>query len=276
MDQTMGRRTCGALQYYTCARLPVPHAFTTKHGGVSTGACESLNLGFGRGDDPQNVRENYRILTDALHVPYDRLTMTKQVHRECVTVVTEDTVGMGLTRPMAWESDALITNLTNTPLAGFYADCVVTLLYDPVSRSCGVCHAGWRGTALGILPKTVDAMASGLGAQRDSLVAVIGPSIGVCCFETDADVPDAMEAQMGALVRPFIHEKGPKYHVDLQGINAMLLGRAGVRQENIINSGLCTYCNCGEFWSHRVTQGARGVQAGIICIPDMEGEKQYP
>lgn len=274
MDQTMGRRVCGDLQYYTCSRLPVPHAFTTKHGGVSTGACESLNLGFGRGDEPGNVRENYRILTDALHMPYERLTMTKQVHRDRVTVVTEDTVGMGLTRPMIWESDALITSLPNTPLAGFYADCVVTLLYDPASRSCGVCHAGWRGTALGILPKTVDAMAHELGARRDSLVAVIGPSIGVCCFETDADVPEAMEAQMGSLVGPFIEERGPKFHVDLQGINAMLLARAGLRAENIIDSGLCTYCRSDEFWSHRVTQGARGVQAGVICIPDTEGERQ--
>lgn len=70
---------------------------------------------------------------------------------------------------MAWESDALVTNLPDTPLAGFYADCVVTLLYDPASHSCGVCHAGWRGTALGILPKTVDVMAAKLGAKRESL-----------------------------------------------------------------------------------------------------------
>lgn len=275
MDDTMARRACGAFQYYTCTRLPVRHAFTTKRGGVSTGACESMNLGFGRGDDPENVRQNYRILADALSIPYERITMTKQVHRDQVTVVTEETVGMGLTRPMAWESDALITNLPDTPLAGFYADCVVTLLYDPTSQSCGVCHAGWRGTALGILPKTVDAMAAAFGAQRDSLIAVIGPSIGVCCFETDADVPQAMEQQMGAQVQPFIREKGPKFHVDLQGINTMLLQSAGVRAENIVNSGLCTYCHSDEFWSHRVTKGERGVQAGIICLSSTEGEKRF-
>lgn len=266
MDDTMGRRSCGAFQYYACTRLPVRHAFTTKHGGVSRGACESMNLGFGRGDDPDNVRRNYHILADALGMPYERITMTRQVHQDTVTVVTEETVGMGLTRPMAWESDALVTNLPDTPLAGFYADCVVTLLYEPHSQSCGVCHAGWRGTALGILPKTVDAMAGALGARRDSLVAVIGPSIGPCCFETDADVPEAMEKQMGACVRPFIEERGPKFHVDLQGINALLLRQAGVSPENIINSGLCTYCHSDEFWSHRVTRGERGVQAGIICL----------
>ena len=103
MDDTMARRACGAFQYYTCTRLPVRHAFTTKRGGVSTGACESMNLGFGRGDDPENVRRNYHILADALSIPYERITMTKQVHRDAVTVVTEETVGMGLTQPMAWE-----------------------------------------------------------------------------------------------------------------------------------------------------------------------------
>ncbi len=260
------RRQNGAFCYYTCPRLPVRHAFTTKYGGVSTGACQSMNLGFGRGDDPDNVRRNYRILSAALSLPYDRITMTRQVHQDTVVSVTADTAGTGLTLPLAWEADALITNLPGIPLAGFYADCVVTLLYDPASHSCGVCHAGWRGTARGILQKTVDAMAAQLGAQRDSLLAVIGPSIRVCCFETDADVPDAMEQQMGAWVQPFIHEKGPKFHVDLQGINAAQLQNAGLRPENIVDSGLCTYCHSDEFWSHRVTKGARGVQAGIICL----------
>lgn len=266
MDITMRRCTCGTLSYYTSARIPVRHAFTTKAGGVSTGVCESLNLGFNRGDARENVLENYRILTAALEMPYDRLTMTKQVHRDEVSVVTEETAGMGLTRPMAWESDALVTNLPNTPLAGFYADCVVTLLYDAVSGSCGVCHSGWRGTAMGILPKTVDVMAERLGAKRESLVAVIGPSIGQCCFETDADVPEAMEREMGDQVHPFVQARGEKFYVDLQGINAMLLRGAGLDAGNIIDSGLCTYCHSDEFWSHRVTHGERGVQAGIICL----------
>lgn len=266
MNHTMRRNTHGTLTYYTCTRIPVRHAFTTKAGGVSTGACESLNLGFGRGDTRENVLRNYDILTTALDMPHDHVTMTHQVHEAEVSVVTEDAVGMGLHKPMTWASDALVTRLPGVPLAGFYADCVVTLLYDPASHTCGVCHAGWRGTALGILPRTVDTMAEKLGAKRDSLVAVIGPSIGQCCFETDADVPEAMERQMGAAVRPFIETRGEKFHVDLQGINAMLLRKAGLAAEHIVDSGLCTYCRSDEFWSHRVTAGKRGVQAGIICL----------
>ena len=71
---------------------------------------------------------------------------------------------------------------------------------------------------------------------------------------------------MGAAVRPFIAARGVKFHVDLQGINTMLLKNAGLAAENILDSGLCTYCHSGEFWSHRVTHGRRGVQAGVICL----------
>ena len=83
---------------------------------------------------------------------------------------------------------------------------------------------------------------------------------------TDADVPEAMEELLGAQVHPFIMEKGPKFHVDLQGIGVKLLQDAGLLAENVIDSGICTMCHSDEFWSHRVTHGVRGVQGGMICL----------
>lgn len=267
MSQFMRRITRGGVPFYTCSRLQtVRHAFTTKAGGVSHGDCESLNLGFNRGDTRENVLQNYHILADALSVPYDRLTATCQVHRDEVSVVTKEHVGMGLARPMAWESDAIVTALPDTPLVGYYADCVVTLLYDPATHTCGVCHSGWRGTAMAILRRTAGVMAQSLGTRLESLVAVMGPSIHPCCFETDADVPAEMERRLGARIQPFISARGAKFHVDLQSINAMLLEEAGLLPENIIDSGICTMCRSGEFWSHRATQGRRGVQAAVICL----------
>ena len=242
------------------------HAFTTKYGGVSTGHCESLNLGFSRGDEEASVRENYRRLAEALGVDEKRFTLTRQIHETEVSVVGEEQVGMGLHRPMAWRSDAIVTALPDTPLCGFYADCVVTLLYDPATHTAGVAHAGWRGMAGGILPKTVEVMVARLGARRESLIAVLGPSIRQECFETDADVPEAMERLLGVAVRPYIREKGAKFHVDLQGIGVKLLRDAGLAPENVIDSGLCTMCHSDEFWSHRATRGVRGVQGGVLCL----------
>ena len=121
-----------------------------EHGRVRK-AC---NLGFNRGDELENVRENYRLLGETLGV--DETTherSTKQIHDTQVSVVTEDKVGMGLHRPMEWQSDAIVTALPDTPIIGFYADCVVTLLYDPATHTAGVCHSGWRGMARAFCPK---------------------------------------------------------------------------------------------------------------------------
>lgn len=266
MNPLMRRRQNGSLIYYTCDRIAEPHCFTTKFGGVSSGDCAGLNFRRGHGDSEENIIRNYHILADSLNIPAERLTITNQVHENRVIAVTEENVGTGLAKPLDWEVDALITDLPNTPLVGFYADCVVTLLCDPVSRSCGVCHAGWRGTAREILGKTVDRMVEQYHADRASMIAVIGPSIRSCCFETDADVPTAMENMMGAQVEPFVQPRGQKFYVDLQGINRMTLLAAGVRVENIVDSGICTKCEHEEFWSHRATNGRRGVQAGVICL----------
>lgn len=266
MNPLMHRQQRGELVYYTCGKIAQPHGFTTKFGGVSSGDCAGLNFRRGYGDSEENVLRNYHILSEALDIPFENLTLTHQVHEDHVIAVTEETVGTGIVKPLSWDVDALVTNLTDVPLVGFYADCVVTLLYDPVSRSCGVCHAGWRGTAREIVGKTVDRMAELYGADRNSIVAAIGPSIRSCCFETDADVPTAMEQVMGARVQPFVQPRGQKFYVDLQGINHMTLLGAGLQEENIVDSGICTKCEHEEFWSHRATNGRRGVQAGVICL----------
>lgn len=92
------------------------------------------------------------------------MTLTKQIHDTQVSVVTEDKVGMGLHRPMEWQSDAIVTALADTPIIGFYADCVVTLLYDR-RRIPQACVIPLARHAAGILPKTVDVMASSSGTN---------------------------------------------------------------------------------------------------------------
>ena len=227
MHPSMHRNERGSFIYYTCDRLPVRHAFTTKFGGVSRGDCESLNLGFNRGDERENVYENYRLMAEGLGMDEKRITMTRQIHDTQISVVTEDKAGMGLHQPMAWESDAIVTALPETPLCGFYADCVVTLFYDPATRTAGVAHAGWRGMAAGILPKTVDVMAEKLGTKRESLIAVLGPSIRQECFETDADVPEAMEELLGAQVHPFIMENEKWFVIGFIAVSTVIMTLLG-------------------------------------------------
>ena len=249
MNESMCRVQRGSFVYYTCRRIPVRHAFTTKFGGVSTGACESLNLGFNRGDELENVRENYRLLGEALGVDETRMTLTKQIHDTQISVVTEGEVGMGLHQPdgvgVGRDRDRPArTRRIVRLLRGLRGDAVLRS-GDRRPQACA--HSGWRGMAAGILPKTVEVMAEQLGTKRESLIAVLGPSIRQECFETDADVPEAMEepARRAACIRSSWRKVveipcGPAGHW-----RQSCCSDAGLSAENVIDSGICTMCHVG-------------------------------
>lgn len=254
------------LEYLTAEGIAVPHCFTTRYGGVSTGAQASLNLAYCSSDTMENVETNLRILADALGFDPRKLVMTRQIHSDIVRVVTEKDA-VGLCHRDYPECDALVTNTPGVTLLVFTADCTPLLFYDPVTGAVGAAHAGWRGTAKAIGVKTVEAMIRHFGCKPENIRAAIGPNIAQCHFETDADVPQAMRAAFGEGVEEYIEKRGEKYHLDLKGINALALARAGVRHIEI--SGECTYCQNQRFWSHRVTKGVRGSQGAVICCKEV-------
>lgn len=251
----------GTLEYLTAEGITVPHCFTTRHGGVSTGSQSSLNLAVGRGDSMENVEKNLHILGNALGFDPEKLVMTMQIHSDLVRVVTEQDCN-GLCHRNYPQCDALVTNTPGVALLVFTADCTPLLFHDPVTGAVGAAHAGWRGTAQAIGARVVEAMAEHFGAEPENIRAAIGPNIGLCHFETDADVPEAMLRAYGEEVREYIRENGEKYFLDLKAINALSLRRAGVKHIEI--SDACTMCQPNRFWSHRVTKGDRGSQGAII------------
>ncbi|MBQ7229388.1 MAG: peptidoglycan editing factor PgeF [Oscillospiraceae bacterium] len=252
----------GKLEYLTAEGITVPHCFTTRFGGVSAGYLSSLNLGIHRGDMPGNVVKNYEILGEAIGFDIHDLVFTRQTHTDIVRVVGAENRGEGLFREVEPECDALVTDTPGVTLAAFTADCTPILLHDPVTGAVGAVHAGWRGTVADIAGKAVRAMAEQFGARPEDIRAAIGPNIGVCCFETHADVPDAVRAVLGEEAESFIVPAGEKFRVDLKGVNAALLHRAGVRHIEI--SCDCTACQPNRFWSHRRVGNDRGSLAAII------------
>lgn len=256
----------GTLEYLTADGISVPHCFTTRHGGVSTGTQASLNLAYGRGDTMENVETNIGILANALGFAPEKLVLTRQTHSDIVRVVTEADCS-GLCHRDYPECDALVTNTPGVSLMVFTADCTPLLLHDPVTGAVGAAHAGWRGTAQAIGAKTVEAMVKHFGCKPENIRAAIGPNIAQCHFETDADVPNAMVAAFGEDVTPFIETRGEKYYLDLKAINALILRRCGVVHIDISED--CTYCQCDRFWSHRVTKGERGSQGAVICCKEV-------
>jgi len=252
----------GKLEYEVSSLLTVPHCFTTRLGGVSAGYLSSLNLGIHRGDTPENVVENHRILGAAVGFAPEQTVFTRQTHTDIVRVVDERNAGEGLFRQVEPECDALVTNTPGLALCAFTADCTPILLHDPVTGAVGAVHADWRGTVAGIAAKTVQAMCRNYGAKPENIRAAIGPNIGGCCFETGEDVPAALRQLLGADAEPFIRPKGEKYLVNLKGANRKILENAGVGQVEL--SGSCTYCRPDRFWSHRRVGQDRGSLAAII------------
>ena len=252
----------GTLEYLVAEGICVPHAFTTRLGGVSREHLSALNLTLHRGDEVENVEENYRLLTEALGVDKEKLVLTRQVHGDEILVVTEADC-RGVDHDLYPQCDGLITNTPGVSLVVFTADCTPILLHDPITGAVGAAHAGWRGTALDIAGKTVAKMAAEFGCRPEHIRAAIGPNIGPCCFETDADVPQAMMDTFGAEAEQWIRAANDKFYVNLKALNALALRRAGVGHIEISED--CTMCAPHRYWSHRYTRGLRGSQGALIC-----------
>ncbi len=254
----------GSLEYLTAQEIGTPHCFTTRLGGVSQGYLESLNIGTSRGDDPENVLENYRRLGAAIGFDVHDLVLSRQTHSNIVYTATEQDRGAGLFTPHLEECDGLITATPGLALVIFTADCTPILFWDSKTGAVGAAHAGWRGTVSGIGARVVEAMERELGCRRENIRAAIGPNIGACHFETDSDVPQAFRAAFGGAVEQWITPVGSKYHLDLKEINRWILNEAGVSRVEVSED--CTVCSSHRFWSHRVTGGQRGSQgATIVC-----------
>ena len=251
----------GQLEYLTAEDISVPHCFTTRRGGVSQGIFDSMNIAIKEGETPENVERNLAILADALDFRLEDLICTRQTHSDIIRVVTKADHVSIFHRDYP-ECDGLVTNDPGAALIIYTADCTPLLFHDPVTGAVGVAHAGWRGTAADIGGKTVRKMAEAFGCDPKNIRAAIGPNISGCCFETDADVPDAMLAALGEEAKAHIRQVDCKYYVNLKEINACFLRRAGL--EHIEISADCTACLPDKYWSHRVTRGQRGSQGAVI------------
>lgn len=267
------------LVYMISDLIPLRHVFTTRFGGVSTGYLESLNLIGGHGDAPENIRENFTRVAALMGAGPDDCAVTKQVHGAVVRTVTEADRHVCLS-PVPYEADGVVTATPALPLCCFTADCVPVLLCDSVHGVIGAIHCGWRSSVADILGRAVEAMCA-LGAKPGDIRAAIGPAIGACCFETDRDVPEAVEQWLGREnAAPYIHTRSEsgiphsalsqKFYVDLRGANACRLHQLGLTPEHIDISQECTFCSHDKYWSHRYTKGKRGGQAACIVLPEVQ------
>ncbi|MBQ6795848.1 MAG: peptidoglycan editing factor PgeF [Clostridia bacterium] len=254
---------CGNIKILVSEKLKgVKHGFTLRNGGVSEGDFGSLNLGLRRGDNPFKALRNIEICTDEMGLNKERLTLTYQLHTKNVRFLKEEDIGKGLIREWGEGVDGVVTDMLHTPIMTYSADCVPTLLYDGVRKMIGAVHGGWRGTKENIIAEAVRVMAEN-GCERENIIALIGPAIGICCYEVSGDVGEAFCEKYPTMVKRMPNDK---YMVDLKGITACQLREAGLKKENIENSNICTACENESFFSHRAQKGRSGLLGGFIQL----------
>jgi YfiH family protein len=219
---------------------PYEVAFSTRLGGVSEGAYESLNLGVLTGDTREKVDENRRRLCEAIGGDVERLTMNCQAHGRTVNRAHAGRRGE--------EGDGLWSAEPGVPMLKLTADCLPVALARRNGRpALALLHAGRTGLLEGIVESGVAA----LGGK--ALAAAVGPGIGPCCYEVGDDIADVYRARFGA-------EAMRGRNLDLWTVAERLLCAAGV--ESVERVDVCTACNA-DFFSHRRDRGVTGRQ-GVI------------
>ena len=261
----------GDLEYLTFPALEnidfVRHLFTTRTGGVSTGDCATMNLSFSRGDDPEAVRENYRRICAVLQAVPEDVVASVQTHTTNICLVTEEDRGKGVLRPQDYQDvDGLVTAQPGVVLACFFADCVPLYFVDPVKRVIGLAHSGWRGTVNHMGACMVRKLQDTFGCDPGDLIAAIGPSICRDCYEVSEDVAREFESAFPGTEVVTAGKTGGKYQLDLWLANRLILNRAGILEDHISVTDVCTCHNPDYLFSHRASQGKRGNLAAFLMI----------
>ena len=239
----------------------VPHAFTTRLGGVSPKPYDSLNLAAmvndPEADDSRNVAANFRKVRQVLGCRRHIRVQVNQVHGKDVWQPPSEPV-----RPVdAPRADAIATDKPGQLLMVRVADCVPVLLASRDGRIVSAVHAGWRGIVAGVVSEAVRKM-TGMGATN--IVAAIGPCISEAHFEVGPEVVLAFdEAGLGHAV---CREGYVKPHIDLVAAVRAQLQRAGIALDAIDGSDRCTFEQTAEFFSHRRDHGRTGRQAALIAV----------
>ncbi|MBQ8758951.1 MAG: laccase domain-containing protein [Clostridia bacterium] len=278
------KRGKGDVFYYTSSLLSehgIAHGFFTRHGGVSSGDFDSLNVSTARKDkngncdNPENVYENYLRALSTLGTTPSKALGTHQVHKNVVLRTKDTDAGRGINPSLSemCGCDGLFLDETTTGVDALCvktADCVPILLSSKDGKQVSAVHAGWRGTVLDIVTKAAEKF----DCPKEDILCAVGPCIGVCCYEVGEEVYEAvkslfsykgMENLTDSMFRNVCTCSAcSKKKANLSEINKALLIAFGIPEENIDVSGICTCCNEDEFFSHRKSGGFSGTFVSAI------------
>lgn len=199
----------------------------------------------------------------------EQLIRVRQVHAATVRVLKQGETGAADVAALP-DGDAIVANAKGYVLSVQVADCVPILMASAKDGVAAAVHAGWRGTCAGVARAAIDTMTREFGVNPADITAAIGPSIGACCYEVSANVLEAFElagASEEALARWFAHTESGSLRLDLWAVNRDQLLAAGVREDHLYISRLCTQTHHDIFESYRVDGVNAGRMAALIAVP---------
>ena len=227
------------------AESGIRHAFFTREGGVSGGIYASLNGGLGSSDDKAAIAENRARMARHLCVEPSHLVSLWQVHSPDVAVVTGPWQGERA------KADAMVTVSRDVALGISTADCGPILFADAEARVIGAAHSGWKGAFSGVVGATVTEMEK-LGARRERILAVLGPTISAKAYEVGPEFVERFRAENATYARFFTaSERAAHMMFDLPAFIALKAQEAGIGR--FVDLALCTYGDEARFFSYRRT-----------------------
>ena len=220
---------------------------STRHGGVSSQAYQTLNLGVHTDDDPAAITQNLSLFCADLGISPESLARSYQVHGAEIWQTSLPGYQSGY--------DAIVSETPGIFAGVGIADCCPILLADPVRQVAAAIHAGWKGTVAQIVYKTAKRMIENRGSNPTDILAYIGPCISQMYFEVGDEVAVHFD-------EAFKMRKGAKWHVDLKAANAAQLQSLGIQQIEV--DPACTVENNADFFSHRTEKGMTGRMLALI------------
>jgi len=192
-----------------------------------------------------------------LDIREDQLALLRQVHHSNLIVVTQENLPQG-----NCSADGMVTEESGIALGVLTADCVPVFFWDASRRVAGITHAGWRGTYHGIVSKMIMAFRQNFASKAENIRAVLGPSIGPCCYEVGDEFSEFFpQFYIPGENSGDVTSKG---HMDLPGAVLHELELAGIPSSNILNCQICTACQNKRFFSHRREERCEGRILSVI------------
>ena len=226
--------------------------------------------------EAQKAIKDYENLGKCIDIKLNKMVKPNQAHTDKIQIVEkhilEDEPDFNL--EIYDKTDGLITDKKDIALVATNADCILLLFFDPVNKVIANVHSGWRGTIQRISVKTVQKMVNKFNCKPENIICCICPSIRKCHFEVENDVKEIFEKEFKDLKieqNNDIMEKQKdkeKWNIDTVLINKILLKREGLKQENIIDSGICSVCNSDLIHSYRVERQGYGLATALIQIKE--------